>query len=151
VDAVTALLEREGNDNPLTGINQAIQFVQDGDVKTGFELHVRSVKKYPQISAAWYNFGVTMHRMKQLNAAVDCYSRAIELDKKAILSRVYRGAIRARRGEDTLAREDWQAAITSDPQHVYSKMVQVILPYSFTGPLFIQCLDQIESSLRYMI
>jgi eukaryotic-like serine/threonine-protein kinase len=150
VAALKALLDQAAYDNPRSWINEAIQFMQAGDVQTGMELHARSVKKYPGVAAAWYNFGVTMHRNGQWDQAVDFYSRAIKLDSKSTLAWVYRGAIRARRGENELARSDWQAAVANDPNHYLSKAVQIMLRFNF-APQLKEHLDKLDSRAIYVL
>jgi eukaryotic-like serine/threonine-protein kinase len=152
VSAVKTLLDQAAQDNPLAAINEAIQFMQDGDVQTGLEMHLRSIQKYPGAAAAWYNFGVTMHRGGQLDSAIDFYSRAIQLDKGRTLAWLYRGAIRAGRGENDLARSDWQAAIASDPNSDYSQAVRILLQVNF-GPQLRECLDMLcaPARLQYVI
>jgi tetratricopeptide (TPR) repeat protein len=152
VNSVKALLDQAPHNNPRDAIVQAILFMQDGDLETGLELHARSVKKYPKVAAAWYNLGVSVHRYGQLDKAITFYSLAIKLDSKCTLAWVYRGAIRARRGENELARSDWQAAVAGDPNHAYSQMVRILLQFNFS-PQLKEYLDKLDApaTVRYVI
>jgi tetratricopeptide (TPR) repeat protein len=119
--------------------------MQEADIQTGLDLHKRSVKRYPGVAATWFNFGVSLHKQAQimatrsgpisaqlLDSAISYYSRAIDVDTRSTLAWIYRGAIRARRGEHELARSDWQIAIANDPGHLVSEMVQILLQVGFT-------------------
>ena len=164
VAAVKVLLDHPTCDNPRTAVTEAILFMQAGDIQTGLELHNRSVDKYPSAATAWYNFGVTLHIQGQimsnvpgpygvlLDKAVGCYSRAIALDKRSTWAKVYRGAIYARRGDNELARSDWQAAIANDSNHAGSQLVQILLQFNFT-PVLKEWLDKLDSptALQYLI
>jgi serine/threonine protein kinase len=147
--ALKDLLDQPGYDTPQTGIKEILLFVHSGDLQTGLELHARSINKYPEVPAAWHNFGVTMHSIGRLDDAINFYSRAINLDKKSVLALAYRGAIRARRGEEASAREDWKAAVASDPDHPMSKSVQLLLQHPFTPPeVFNKSLDALDGPTR---
>lgn len=53
-------------DKPWHVINEAVQFLQDGDLQTtqtGTDLHALSIKKYLESAVAWFNFGVTAQRL----------------------------------------------------------------------------------------
>jgi tetratricopeptide (TPR) repeat protein len=131
VTAVKTLLDLPEYDQPWHIINEAIQFLRDGDpqtAQTGLDLHSLCVKKYPGSAAAWYNFGVTAHGLQWFDHAIDFYSRAIKLDSKSTMALIFRGLIRARRGEYEMARLDWQAAYASDPKNKYSQMVRKLNP-----------------------
>jgi serine/threonine protein kinase len=164
IAAVKALLDQPPNDDPRTATTEAILFLQDGDVQTGFELHTRSVTKYPRVAITWYNFAVTLHRHGRalvnnpgtsaalLDKAIGYYSTAIQLDKASTLALIYRGAIRAHRGENELARSDWQTAIATDPNHAASQMVQILLQLNF-APQLREWLDKLDSraALQYVL
>ncbi len=127
VAAVKALLNLPEYDKLRGIVNEAVQFLQNGDLEVGIDLHALSVKKYPEEALAWYNFGVTLHRGGQLEQAIDFYSRAIALDSLSTMAFFNRGLIRAHRNEYELARSDWQAANVCDPKNQYSQMVQFLI------------------------
>jgi serine/threonine protein kinase len=158
VAAVKALLNLAEYDKLGAVVNEAVQFLQSGDVRAGLEMHDLAVKKYPREALAWYNFGVTMHKAGQLEQAIRFYSRAIELDGKSTMAFVNRGLVRVRRSEYELARSDWQAAIVSDPKNQYTEMVQFLLqnnfvPYIKEHPQLKDFWETINSPsmLRYVI
>jgi serine/threonine protein kinase len=131
VASVKTLLALPEYDQPWHIINEAIQFLRDGDLqtaRTGLDLHSLCVKKYPESAAAWYNFGVTAHGLQWFDQAIDFYSRAIKLDSKWTMALIFRGLIRARRGEYEMARLDWQAAYASDPKNKYAQIVRNLNP-----------------------
>lgn len=66
VAAVKVLLNQPEYDKLRGILNVAVQFIQNGDLQVGLDLHLLSVKKYPGEALAWYNFGVTMHRCSQI-------------------------------------------------------------------------------------
>lgn len=138
-------------------INEAVQFLQNGDLQMGLDLHALSVEKYASEALAWYNFGVTMHKGGQLERAIDFYSRAIQLDGKFALAFVNRGLVRVHRSEHELARSDWQAANVCDPKNQYSQLVQFLLqenlvPYVKEHPQLKEIWEKLNSpsTLRYV-
>lgn len=152
VAAVKALLDGPGYDDPRSAINEALMFLQDGDRETGLELQSRSVEKYPHDALVWYNMGVTAHRYSRPEAALNCYSQAIERDRRSTLAFFYRGALRAQQGQNDLAQADWQAVLAIDPASDCAKIVRILLQFRFS-PQMKDHLDTIAApaTVRYLL
>lgn len=133
-------------------MNQSVQFIQGGDVQTGFELQLLSVKKFPHVALAWYNLGVTWHLCRDLGQAVECYSKSINLNQRFAPAWVYRGLIRGRQGDVAAGRQDWESAILYDPDHLLARYVKIILDFNFS-PKVQEQLHELETPamLRYFL
>jgi tetratricopeptide (TPR) repeat protein len=153
VEAMKTLLDSpSARNNATVTMNEAIQFIQGGDPQTGLDFHLLSVQRFPQAALAWYNYGVTLHRARLLPQAVECYGKAIQMNPRFAPAWVFRGLIRGRQGDIEGGRQDWQAALLHDPDHLTARYVKVILDFNFSAKIQEQ-LDKLETPamLRYFL
>jgi hypothetical protein len=98
------------------------------------DIHLQSVKKFPQDAGCWYNFGVTMHRLKQPQQAVSCYNHAIKYNPRHTLALVNRGVLCATLGSREQAKQDWSPLVGYMLQFVDAANLQEVL-YRSIPPL----------------
>ena len=101
--------------------NEAIQYVQRGDVNTGVAMHNFVVENYPDHALSWYNFGVTFQKYGRCDLALICYDRAIKLDPRIPFAYYNRALLRAGVGDAEGVRRDLRSALAIDPRHVLSE------------------------------
>jgi tetratricopeptide (TPR) repeat protein len=104
-----------------------------------------SVKKFPQDARCWYNFGVTMHRLKQPQQAVSCYNHAIKYNPRHTLALVNRGILCATLGNREQAKQDWRAALAIDPCDDWSPLVGYMLRFADAAN-FQEVLDKVDTT-----
>ena len=82
-----------------SAIHAAVFFGQIAHVDVAMDLHILTVKKFPQNATCWYNFGVAAHRIANFEGALKLYSSAIDRDNRLTLAFVNRGLVHAVRGD----------------------------------------------------
>jgi len=108
----TILAQQSETRAAATAIVTAVACGDWGDVRSAIDLHHYSVKRWPGIALAWFNFGVTLHRGAAFEQARGCYDRALQLNPHLTWALLYRGLVCAASGEINLACQDWQSAVS---------------------------------------
>jgi tetratricopeptide (TPR) repeat protein len=89
-------------------------------------LHAACVDRFPA-ATNYYNFGVTCHRMGQLELAGRCYTQAIALERRSTLALVNRGWIYFESGDLGRVKDDWSTAVAIDPDHAACAVPTIVL------------------------
>ncbi len=103
----------------------AVTLVQQGIEQARQENYSQAVAKLrsateaiPDWAGAHYNLGVALGLSGDLQAAIDSYTRAIELNDKLVEAYVNRGLAKARQGNLSAAIDDYDRAIELDSDRV---------------------------------
>jgi TPR repeat protein/serine/threonine protein kinase/lipoprotein NlpI len=140
-------------------LSTAVHFGQSYLLDAAFDLHNLSVQKFPENALCWYNFAVTVHRIRRLKTesgslddAIKLYGLAIAKDPLFVSAFVLRGIAHAYQGNKQLADEDWRSAIKIDPAHKASKMAAELLrdTHVRVGKFSLLMCPQLDAPLAYI-
>jgi len=142
-------------------LSTAVHFGQSYLLDAAFDLHNLSVRRFPENALCWYNFAVTVHRLRRLDRgpepgryddAIKLYGSAIAKDPRLVSAFVLRGIAHANQGNKQLAEEDWRSAIKIDPAHKASKMAAELLRdmHVHVGKLPLLLCPQLDAPLAYI-
>jgi serine/threonine protein kinase/lipopolysaccharide biosynthesis regulator YciM len=87
---------------------------------------------------AWYNKGVTFHRVGKETEAEFCYRRALELNGDISYGYFNLGVILLKRGNSKEAMTCWRRVVESDPGGLMSNLIQQLSQVESLGLPFIQ-------------
>ena len=90
-----------------------------GDTKSALELHTSSIERAPAVALAWFNYGVTLHRIGTWDAVSTCYTKALAIHAGLANAHLYRGLVHAARGDVDNARRDWNDAVSREFEEKY--------------------------------
>ena len=138
--------------NPMSINNEVIIAMEMGATDVALEMHQFGVEHYPDSGLIWYNYGVTLHRLGSLLEAIECYSKAIDLDSSLSFASLNRGLLFARLGDAEDAILDLQAAVATDPQSIPARFATTALEMArLMGPDGLQMFGEMQSSLKYIM
>lgn len=82
------------------------------------------IRRNQRSTSAWYNTGVTLNRMGRDAEALECFSRALELDDDHLFARLLRGVILAKQGLRARAVADWEVVRKRGPRSLPGMLVE---------------------------
>jgi serine/threonine protein kinase len=115
------------HDNPRSVCIDGIEFAQEGFLQEARDMLEYAANRYPSSGLCWYNLGVLCHRLSENEAAIEHYSRAIELGHATVLAYFNRGLLYARSLEWEKAVSDWSFAQKIDPKHPAVQSIKLIM------------------------
>jgi serine/threonine protein kinase len=118
------LLTKPMYQSPRSYLNEAIMYVQGGDIKAGLDFHILAMEHFPQDALVMYNLGVTLQTIGQMDLAIGQYTLALQRDPKLTLALFNRGLLLGRKGDIAAMCSDMKAVIASDPKHSRSQAAE---------------------------
>ena len=96
-------------------ISSSITLARNSDWRNGSSLWVAAMAQSPGKARVFFNAGVYFSRQLQLDKALRCYSKAIELDPRKVKAFVNRGNIHDKQQRPGKAAEDYERALSIAP------------------------------------
>jgi len=87
-----ALAEKwEEEIDPQELFEEGTQRLTNGNVEGAFELLQRAAPHFPDLEAAWYNYGMAAYRLERWDSVADAFSNAARLNEARLESFLYLG------------------------------------------------------------
>jgi len=114
-----AILAREPENHKVLHLLGLLSH-QAGDAELALDLLHKAIQLEPNEPAYYENFGSALQALNHFDVAIDAYDVAISLNPHAFQALSNRAHIHLQRGDNTLAVEDFQAAIVANPDSIES-------------------------------
>jgi serine/threonine protein kinase len=138
--------------NAMSVNNEVIILMNAGATDLALKMHRFGVDHYPESALIWYNFGITLHRLKMDDDALICYSRALELDDSLSFATLNRAMLFVKKGDIENALSDLEATIVADQDSVAGQLAASLLELAQLGGIEgLSVLSEIQASLKYIM
>ena len=138
--------------NPMTVVNEVIICMNAGANDAALEMHEFGIEHYPDSALIWYNFGVTLQKLDRQVDAVNCYTRALELDNGLTFAALNRSLLLSKMGYFEPALQDLEAAAASDPESSAGQLAATMLDMAKQfGADTLAYLGDLQASLKYIM